>query len=122
VVTVNGGGQEILSSQGTEYGILVDPEDPEAISRGAMDLLTDSERWEDYREKGLKRVLTTYTWDAAGKAYVEAIHQHLKKAEQDHGKKVVAVPEVPEYFWDPTANNLEKLSWIRQAVLDRLTS
>jgi sucrose-phosphate synthase len=122
VVTANGGGQEILSSQGTEYGILVDPEDPEAIGRGAMDLLTDSERWEDYREKGLKRVHTTYTWDAAAKAYVEAIHHHLKKAEQDHGKKVVTVPELPDYFWDPTANNLGKLSWIRQAVLDQLTS
>lgn len=104
VVTANGGGQEILRPDGGPCGILADPEDPEAIAGGVKELLTKKDKWSQCRENALHRVRTTYTWEAAAKAYTEAIEDHFASETSCASKT-----DIPEYFFEPTEENREKL-------------
>jgi len=117
VVTANGGGQEILNSQGERHGILVNPEDSQDIAQGALTLLKDGNVWENFREQGLRRVQSTYTWDAAAQAYVTSIEEHLSDTRKRGGQG----PEIPAYFNQPTAENMQHLSWMTDRILERLS-
>ena len=79
VVTQNGGGSEILKDQEDTFGVLIDPEDPDSIATGALTLLSNEKTWAEYQQKGLARVKTTYTWEAAAKGYQTAINEAFEK-------------------------------------------
>ncbi len=73
VVTENGGPQESLREGEAEYGVLVDPADPDDIARGLERVLVDDEAWEQFARRGQERVLDRYTWDRTAKNYVRII-------------------------------------------------
>lgn len=63
VATRNGGPSEIFADG---YGVLVDPTDSADIARGLSEALHNSTY---YAEKGIQRVLSTYTWDKTAQGY-----------------------------------------------------
>jgi len=74
VVTRNGGPAESLRDEHGEYGVLVDPSDPDDVSRG---LLRALDRWHHFAREGRRRVLERYTWDRTAQGYVAAIQRAL---------------------------------------------
>ncbi|HZF57483.1 MAG TPA: glycosyltransferase, partial [Rubrobacter sp.] len=73
VVTKNGGPSESLREGEEEYGILVDPADPEEVAAGLFSLMANPGRWRRYAEAGYGRVLAKYTWERTAEGYLEAI-------------------------------------------------
>lgn len=76
VVTKYGGPSESLRDDDGEYGILVDPSDPEEAGAGLYQLTGSAERWERYAEAGYERVLARYTWERTAEGYLRAITGH----------------------------------------------
>jgi sucrose-phosphate synthase len=70
VVTRNGGPQESLTGQGETYGILVDPEDPQSIARGLLELAGNESRRQEMQHQGRRRVLQRYTWERTAQGYL----------------------------------------------------
>jgi len=75
VVTQNGGPSESLIDEKTEYGVLVDPADPEDIARGLERVLCDEEAWEKFARRGRQRVLDRYTWERTATNYLSLIEE-----------------------------------------------
>ena len=73
VVTKYGGPSESLRSGEEQYGILVDPSDPEDVSAGLYKIVGYKEEWEHYAEAGYNRVIDHYTWERTAERYLEAI-------------------------------------------------
>ena len=96
VATENGGPEEIMNDGKKHYGILVDPEDPEDIAKGILEVYLGAEGWEYYHEKGLERVKSTYTWKKTAEGYLtrlEDIIENREKYSVDNKMKI------PEYFY-----------------------
>ncbi|NIA24544.1 MAG: glycosyltransferase [Gammaproteobacteria bacterium] len=74
VVTRNGGPTEVFHDEHGEYGILVDPSDPDDVADG---LLRALDQWHHFAEAGRRRVLERYTWDRTAQGYVAAIRRAL---------------------------------------------
>ena len=75
VVTENGGPSESLREGTMEYGVLVDPLDPEDIARGLLRLLNNPDVWATFAERGRRRVQERYTWEQTAQGYVSLIEQ-----------------------------------------------
>ncbi|MEH2329015.1 glycosyltransferase [Nostoc sp.] len=75
VATRNGGPSESLQQGDSEYGVLVDPEDPADIARGLEQLLCDEQQWQHFAQAGHQRVLKIYTWETTAQSYLSAIEQ-----------------------------------------------
>lgn len=73
VATQNGGPSESLRDGSTEYGVLVDPTDPDAIAAGLIRALSDE--WDHLAQDGRQRVLDRYTWDRTAEGYLDAINR-----------------------------------------------
>lgn len=73
VVTENGGPSESLRDDEKEYGVLVNPEDPDNIADGLLRLLTSAETRDTFARRGRQRVLDRYTWDRTAEGYLAAI-------------------------------------------------
>lgn len=73
VVTKNGGPGESLRSGDEEYGVLVDPLDPQDISAGLYALVGNEARWRRYADAGYERVRARYTWERTAEGYLAAI-------------------------------------------------
>jgi sucrose-phosphate synthase len=73
VVTKFGGPSESLRAGDEEYGILVDPTDPEDVGAGLHALTSSTAAWERYATVGYGRVLARYTWEKTAEGYLEAI-------------------------------------------------
>jgi sucrose-phosphate synthase len=73
VVTKFGGPSESLRAGDEEYGILVDPTDPEDVGAGLHALTSSTAAWERYATVGYGRVLARYTWERTAEGYLEAI-------------------------------------------------
>ncbi len=99
VVTVNGGPSESLREGERDFGVLVDPSDPDDIAHGLLRVLGSLESWAHFQEVGMQRVLLRYTWERTAQGYLGAIQTML-------GKPVRAgeLP-IPDYFAKPTAKN-----------------
>ncbi|MBS3787391.1 glycosyltransferase, partial [Candidatus Bipolaricaulota bacterium] len=109
VVTNQGGPTESMIDEdtGKRYGVLVDPEDPEEIADGLLELLTSVETWKKYRQAGLNRVLSRYTWEQTAKGYGRI----LTEIEAKSGVVGDEIP-VPEFYTDPSPEkdiDLDKL-------------
>jgi sucrose-phosphate synthase len=73
VVTKFGGPAESMREGDEEYGILVDPTDPEDVGGGLYTLTSSPEAWERYASAGYGRVLARYTWERTAEGYLQAI-------------------------------------------------
>jgi sucrose-phosphate synthase len=73
VVTKFGGPSESMREGDVEYGILVDPTDPEEVGAGLHTLTGNPEIWERYARAGYGRVLARYTWERTAEGYLQAI-------------------------------------------------
>ena len=78
VVTQNGGPRESLRDEGGAYGILVDPEDPEDIARGLLELSADESRRQEMQRRGRRRVLDRYTWERTAQGYLAEFSRVLE--------------------------------------------
>jgi sucrose-phosphate synthase len=73
VVTANGGPSESLRDGGTEFGVLVDPADPDDIAAGLERILLAPGAWETFAAAGRQRVLDRYTWSRTAAGYLDAL-------------------------------------------------
>lgn len=97
VVTENGGPSESLRDEDTEYGVLVDPADPEDIAKGLLRLLSDRATWEGFAQRGRQRVLDRYTWERTAEGYMAQIDELV--AHPDARRPETLLPIHP-YFQD----------------------
>jgi sugar/nucleoside kinase (ribokinase family) len=122
VVTKFGGPSESMREGDEEFGILVDPTDPEDVGAGLHTLTSNPEVWERYARAGYDRVLARYTWERTAEGYLQAISGEKSDAEQ--GRKEGAttlhagdeeIPAeststqkrlpIPSYFTDPESGD-----------------
>jgi sucrose-phosphate synthase len=75
VVTRNGGPRESLRDEDGVYGILVDPEEPEDIARGLLELAGDESVRVEMCNRGHRRVLDRYTWERTARGYLSEFSQ-----------------------------------------------
>ncbi len=73
IVTKNGGPSESLRTCETEYGVLVDPRDPEDIAAGLLRVIEDQGAWQTFSELGRRRVMERYTWERTAESYLGQI-------------------------------------------------
>jgi sucrose-phosphate synthase len=104
VVTKNGGPSESLydAQSGREYGVLIDPADPQDISRGLLLVLSEPKKWHYYHDSGIQRVHDHYTWRQTAQGYLAELENILARREaysHRHG-----IP-IPRYFQYPTPEN-----------------
>lgn len=109
VVTKNGGPSEIMREGDKKFGILVDPEDPQDIASGLLEVVGQEKAWQKYRKAGMKRVEEKYTWESTAQGYLEQIKKILENKQRYVPQDRLAIPD---YF--VTANQdqditLEKL-------------
>ena len=105
VVTKHGGPSESLREGDDEYGILVDPSDPEEVAAGLFSLTGNAGRWGRYAEAGYGRVLSRYTWERTAEGYLEAIAGR-ERAEEGSANGFPTPQyrlEIPRYFTDPAS-------------------
>ncbi len=95
VVTKNGGPSESMREGEKEFGVLVDPEDPQDIAEGMLRLLRQPEVWQTYREAARERVLQQYTWEHTAESYAAVFERVLTDPRQ--------APSIPihEHFSHP---------------------
>ena len=130
VVTKYGGPSESLRSGEEEYGILVDPSDPEEVSAGLYKVVGYKDEWEHYAEAGYNRVIDQYTWERTAERYLEAIQGEDRDVEasdgasdghattlaagdtgeyepnSENGYEVVERLPIPTFFTDPESGDL----------------
>ena len=96
VVTQNGGPSESLydGETGREFGVLVDPTDPQDIAAGLLRLVGPGNEWQEFHQEGRQRVLDRYTWEQTAAGYLQALERVL-----------AARLPIPAYFWDPKPEN-----------------
>ncbi len=106
VVTKNGGPSESLREGEEEYGILVDPSDPEEVAAGLFSLAANPERWRRYAEAGYGRVLAKYTWERTAEGYLDAIAGRNRAKEPSENGFPTPSPRLktPRYFTDPSSD------------------
>ncbi|HEY6582166.1 MAG TPA: PfkB family carbohydrate kinase [Rubrobacter sp.] len=121
VVTKFGGPSESMREGDEEYGILVDPTDPEDVGAGLHALTSSPETWERYARAGYGRVLARYTWERTAEGYLRAISGEKNDAARGRGEGATTLhagddagimpngshfPErlpIPSYFTEPAA-------------------
>lgn len=95
VVTKNGGTSESLQDEDGQYGILVDPQDPQDIAEGILRLATDAVYWGEMQEAGMQRVQDKYTWQQTAKRYLDVFESILSDTSQQR-KRV----DIPQCFYN----------------------
>ncbi len=103
VVTKNGGPSESLREGDEEYGVLVDPGDPEEVAAGLYSLAGNPDRWRRFAEAGYGRVLAKYTWERTAEGYLDAM---AREPEGEAAPDGIPAPKtrlpIPAYFTDPS--------------------
>ena len=93
VVTDKGGPSESMLEGATSFGVLVDPQDPNAIAEGLISLLASKATWRRYHRAGIQRVVDTYTWTRTAEAYLEVFSTLLK----GKGTAARTIPVPPDF-------------------------
>ncbi len=96
VVTRNGGPSESMQENGEEFGVLVDPADPADVARGLARVLNPKEAWHCYREAGMNRVVSHYTWERTAEGYLAVIKAMVEQ------KPPPGTLPISAYFTHPT--------------------
>lgn len=95
IVTKNGGPSESLREGDTDFGVLVDPADPEEISVGLYELIASEDRWQHFAEAGYQRVMERYTWERTAEGYLGLIAEAL---DDPAGRRPTRLLPIPAYF------------------------
>ena len=111
VVTKFGGPSESMREGDEEYGILVDPTDPEDVGGGLHTLTSNPETWEHYANAGYGRVLARYTWERTAEGYLQAISGKKSDAVEGRGEDAttLAAGEGPGEVSDDGVGSDERL-------------
>jgi sucrose-phosphate synthase len=96
VVTQNGGPSESMCEGEREFGVLVDPADPEDVAHGLLRVVGSPERWQRFHQAGQQRVLSRYTWGRTAGGYLRVIEEMLQGPAHRGGLSI------PKYFANPT--------------------
>lgn len=96
VVTKYGGPSEVLREGGKTFGVLIDVHSKKEISKGIHEAI---DHYEHYQQVGVQRVLSSYTWTATAKTYMDAI-----KKIKDPIKGVM----IPTYFYSLNQDDLDQ--------------
>jgi len=80
VATEDGGPRDIIGN--CENGFLVDPLEPETISKALEQLLSDSEQWQRCATKGLQGVAQHYSWQAHATRYLQIVTPIAARSER----------------------------------------
>jgi sucrose-phosphate synthase len=96
VVTQNGGPSESMREGQQEFGVLVDPADPDDIARGLLRVVASRQSWEHFHQAGRRRVLSRYTWERTAEGYLGVVEAILA------GPTNLCELPIPDYFTDPT--------------------
>lgn len=101
VVTRNGGPSESLYDEATDeaFGVLIDPTDPVDIARGLLEVVASDGAWQRYRQAGLERVTSRYTWDRAAQGYLDVFVAASRQ------KSLPTRVPIPPYFTHPSPGN-----------------
>ena len=97
VVTRNGGPRESLRDEAGTYGILVDPENPEDIARGLLELAGNESRRQEMQRRGRRRVLDRFTWERTAQGYLTEFSQILEGEEAGNVEFVES--EDTDQYW-----------------------
>jgi sucrose-phosphate synthase len=108
VVTKNGGPSESMRGADREFGVLVDPADPDDIARGLLRVVDSRESWQHFHQAGMQRVLSRYTWERTAEGYVQVIEKIVQGP--DHQGDL----PIPEYIVDFAAATDTSLSALEQ--------
>lgn len=81
VASPTGGPKEILEN--CENGMLVDVEDPKAISDALKKIISDQNVWEKYSANGIKATNQSYSWTAHTQKYLDILHQLFNQKDID---------------------------------------
>jgi sucrose-phosphate synthase len=99
VVTKNGGPSESLQEGESEFGVLVDPSDPDDIAQGLLRVLGSEESWTHFQGAGMQRVHSRYTWERTAEGYLGVLEDIIREPARP-GELAI-----PEYFGYPTPEN-----------------
>ena len=115
VVTNQGGPTESMrdGETGEEYGVLVEPEDPEDIADGLLRLLASEGTWKEFSRAGKKRVISRYTWEETAKSYLTV----LKEIKDEPAAEAENIP-VPNYFTSPSAETDIELEELKKVYFN----
>ena len=79
VATEDGGPSDILNN--CENGILIDPLEPETITKALLQLLSDAELWSKYSSNGVRQVRVHYSWEAHAQRYMNMVKPIAERTE-----------------------------------------
>jgi sucrose-phosphate synthase len=99
VVTKNGGPSESLQEGEREFGVLVDPSDPDDIAQGLLRVLGSEESWTRFQGAGMQRVLSRYTWERTAEGYLGVLEDIIRGPARPNELAI------PGYFTNPTLEN-----------------
>ncbi len=113
VVTKFGGPSESLLEGEHEFGVLVDPTDPEEVSAAFYELVADADRWQEMAQAGYGRVRDRYIWQRTAEGYVRVIRRTLstqpKSQKQEHHLPIHPYFKEPMQENDISTNELAEL-------------
>lgn len=92
VVTRNGGPSESMIEGDREFGVLVDPGDPQDIAGGILRVLDTEASWRHFQESGMERVFNRYTWDRTAQGYLGVLKAIIEE------RPARTRLEIPAYF------------------------
>lgn len=102
VVTQNGGPSESLCESGQEFGVLIDPLDPDDVARGLLRVLESPESWQHFSTAGRGRILDRYTWERTAAGYGAVLEELIAHPPAMDPTRVLSIPP---YFRDPSHAN-----------------
>ncbi|HET7269796.1 MAG TPA: glycosyltransferase [Rubrobacter sp.] len=90
VVATRNGGPHETTDEG-RAGLLVDPRDPDDIANQLIRLLSDSETWQTYADRGRERAKERYNWQRTAEGYLR-LSEEAARGER-RGNTTFPLPE-----------------------------
>jgi len=129
VSTESGGPSDIVAN--CTNGLLVDPQDPQALTEAMKTVLGDRRQWHRWSQKGIAGVRRNYTWDAHVAKYLKGarrvLHRDQKRLRRQlasnlHGGTGSAMPSVRRFLISDIDGTLtgdrpgleQLLAWMRE--------
>ncbi len=80
VATEDGGPRDIIGN--CQNGFLIDPLEPDTMTKALLELLKDQQLWQRFSEQGLQGVRENYSWEAHASHYLKLIKPIAQRSEQ----------------------------------------